>query len=120
MFLRAYNPRIDCHAKNSEKAPNLAREPFKNNWYASYYNLARKWGFWNYNDDYRTTPGQVGARAAKLLPLLEKGHYDVKLTDEELHRLTLWLDCSTMFYGVYEKEGGLAQLKEAIAQPTLE
>jgi hypothetical protein len=111
---------VDCHAQNSDKAPNLAREPFKNNWYASYYNLARKWGFWNYNDDYRTTPGQFGARAAKLLPLLEKGHYDVKLSDEEFHRLTLWLDCSSMFYGVYEKEGGLAQLKGAIAQPTLE
>jgi hypothetical protein len=111
---------VDCHAKNSDKAPNLDREPFKNNWYASYNNLARKWGFWNYKDAYRTTPGQFGARAAELLPLLEKGHYDVKLTEDELHRLTLWLDCSTMFYGVYEKEGGIAQLKGGIAQPTLE
>lgn len=111
---------VECHAKNSGKAPNLAREPITNNWYASYFNMTRKWGFWNYNGDYRTIPGQFGARAAKLLPLLENGHYDVKLTDDELHRLALWLDCSSMFYGVYEKEGGIAQLKGGIAQPTLE
>jgi hypothetical protein len=111
---------VDCHAKNSDKAPSLAREPFKNNWYASYYNITRKWGFWNYDDDYRTRPGQFGARAAKLLPLIEKGHYDVKLTDDEIHRLALWLDCSSMFYGVYESEGGIAQLNGGIAQATLE
>ena len=111
---------VECHAKNSGKAPNLAREPFKNNWYASYGNITRKWGFWNYNDDYRTTPGQFGARAAKLLPMLEDGHYGVNLSDDEFHRLALWLDCSSMFYGVYEKEGGIAQLHGGHAQPTLE
>ena len=39
---------------------------------------------------------------------------------EDLHRLTLWLDCCSMFYGVYEREGGLAQLRGEIARPTLE
>ena len=111
---------VQCHSKNSDKAPNLGRDPIKSNWYASYNNLARKWGFWSYNNDYRTTPGQFGARAAKLLPLLENGHYNVKLTDDEFHRLALWLDCSSMFYGVYESAGGIAQLKGGIAQPTLE
>jgi hypothetical protein len=37
-----------------------------------------------------------------------------------MHRLTLWLDCSTMFYGVYEKDRGEAQLRGEIALPTLE
>lgn len=111
---------VDCHTKTSDKAPNLAREPLKNNWYASYYNITRKWGFWNYSDDYRTTPGHFGARASKLLPLLENGHYGVKLSADDFHRITLWLDCSSMFYGVYESAGGIAQLKGGVAQPSLE
>jgi hypothetical protein len=52
--------------------------------------------------------------------VLDKGHYNVKLSAEELHRLTLWLDCMSLFYGVYEKEGGEAQLRGELARPTLE
>jgi hypothetical protein len=37
-----------------------------------------------------------------------------------MHRLTLWLDCVSIFYGVYEKEGGEAQLRGEIVYPTLE
>ncbi|MFK5923107.1 MAG: hypothetical protein QM496_13080 [Verrucomicrobiota bacterium] len=48
-----------------------------------------------------SVPGEVGARASRLLQLLEDGHYEVKLSDEELHHITLWLDCSSLFYGVY-------------------
>ena len=33
--------------------------------------------------------------------MLKKGHHDVKLTDEEMYRITLWLDCNTNFYGAY-------------------
>lgn len=109
---------VACHVERG--AANLGREPFKKNWYASYNSLAPKFGFYDYDDGYRTIPGRFGARASKLLPLLEKGHYDVKLSDEDFHRLALWLDCSSMFYGVYEKEGGQAQLRGEIAQPTLE
>ncbi len=36
------------------------------------------------------------------------------------HRLALWLDSASMFYGVYEKEGGEAQLRGEIPKPTLE
>jgi len=32
----------------------------------------------------------------------------------------LWLDCLSVFYGVYEKAGGEAQLRGEIARPTLE
>ncbi|MBT4817322.1 MAG: hypothetical protein HON70_16580, partial [Lentisphaerae bacterium] len=69
---------------------------------------------------YRTTPGEFGARASKLYHLLVKGHHGVKLPPEDLHRITVWLDSCSLFYGVYEKEGGLAQLKGKIARPTLE
>jgi hypothetical protein len=110
---------LDCHNKNKGKAPNLNREPIERHWYASYNSLA-KYGFTSYGENLRTTPGQFGAAATKLYAMLSKGHHDVKLSPEDLHRLTLWLDCSTMFYGVYEKEGGEAQLRGEIVRPTLE
>jgi hypothetical protein len=109
---------VACHVEKN--APNLGREPISRNWFASYNTLAPKFGFYDYGDNYRTTPGRFGARASKLISLLEAGHYDVKLTGDEFHRLTLWLDCSSLFYGVYEKEGGLAQLRGGLAKPTLE
>lgn len=31
------------------------------------------------------------------------GHYDVKLTDEEMHRITLWLDCNSNYFGEYHQ-----------------
>jgi len=37
-----------------------------------------------------------------------------------LHRITLWLDTSSMFYGVYAKEGGEAMLRGEDPKPTLE
>ncbi len=111
---------VQCHAEKSATAPNLAREPLTRHWYASYNSLVQKFGFHEFDDRYRSTPGHFGARASGLLALLEKGHYEVKLNDEEQHRLTLWLDCMSMFYGVYEKAGGQAQLRGEIARPTLE
>ena len=110
----------DCHAKNAPKAPSLAREPIQRNWFASYNSLVPKYAFYSYGEGLRTIPGRYGARASRLLEILDKGHYDVKLSPEELHRLTLWMDCCSIFYGVYEKEGGQAQLRGEIVQPTLE
>ncbi len=113
---------VQCHAERAvdKKAPSLAREPIQRNWYASYVSLAPKFGFHSYGDGYRTTPGRFGALASKLFEIIEKGHYDVKLPPEDLHRLTLWLDCCSMFYGVYEREGGQAQLRGEIVRPSLE
>jgi hypothetical protein len=111
---------VACHAQNAGKTMNLAREPIVGRWYASYNNLVREYGFHDYGDPYRTTPGHFGAKASKLYAVLQKGHYGVNLAPEDMHRLTLWLDCSSMFYGVYEREGGEAQLRGEVARPTLE
>jgi cytochrome c553 len=116
----------ECHEKNP-KSPNLARQPIQNKWYASYNSLI-KFAFTSYgakngwNDPlwYRTNPGKFGARASKLVQLLDKGHYDVKLSPEDFHRITLWLDSASMFYGVFEKETGEAQLRGDIVHATLE
>ena len=35
--------------------------------------------------------------------MLEKGHHKLKLPAEDLHRLTLWLDSNSEFYGAYYK-----------------
>ena len=112
---------VKCHEeKKADKAPNLAREPIQRNWYASYVTLVPKFAFNNYGNGLRTIPGQFGAHASKLYEILQKDHYKVKLSEEEMHRITLWLDCTSMFYGVYEKEGGQAQLRGELARPTLE
>ncbi len=112
---------VKCHAESprNKHAPNLAREPIRNHWYASYNSLL-PYAFTNYGSNLRTTPGKFGARASKLVEILDKGHYDVKLSAEDFHRIALWLDCCSMFYGVYEKEGGEAQLRGLVARPTLE
>jgi len=118
---------VTCHEKNKEKAPNLKKDPIANHWYASYNSLIHfaytsygAGGNWSSPKFYRTTPGQFGARVTRLYSMLSKGHHDVKLSEEDMHRITLWLDSSSMFYGVFEKEGGQAQLRGEIAKPTLE
>lgn len=95
---------------------------------ASYLSLAEPYGFtqygsarnWNTPQFYRSTPGAFGARASKLYALLQNGHHDVKLTGEEASRIVTWLDSVCQFYGVYEKEGGEAQLTGGLAHPTLQ
>ncbi|HYW78355.1 MAG TPA: hypothetical protein VE890_02225, partial [Thermoguttaceae bacterium] len=128
---------VECHAEKSKEAPPLDSRIVKTDhgsymnpvteYYVSYLSLAPEFGFYdyggaNFNDPkwYRTTPGEFGARASKLYKLLQKGHYDVKLPPEDMHRLTVWLDSCSLFYGVYEEEGGKAQLRGEIARPTLE
>jgi len=129
---------VKCHAeKKDKKAPPLDGSPARSArggymnprtmYSTSYISLAPKFGFYDYGgrnwDDpkwYRTTPGEFGARASKLYQLLKKGHYKVTLPPEDLRRLTVWLDSCSVFYGVYEKEGGEAQLRGEIAHPTLQ
>ena len=119
---------VKCHTENKDKkAPNLAREPIQKQWYASYNSLI-KFAFTSYGAQkgtqdplwYRTEPGKFGAHASKLITMLDKGHHDVKLSSEDFHRLTLWLDSASLFYGVFEKGPGEAQLRGEVARATLE
>ena len=66
----------------------------------------------------RTVPGQFGALGSKLYAQIKKGHNDLKLTPEELHRITLWLDSNSLFYGAYHDLE--AQRKGKRVMPTLE
>jgi len=87
---------VDCHKKNP-KAPNM-----------SYASLATHRLVFSYPGEYsslylsgvggsRTTPGHFGARVSGLMKALETlpQHKDVKLTAEELRRITLWLDLNS-------------------------
>lgn len=114
---------VQCHQNHPNKAPRLDREVVakgRQKWYASYHTLAPEYGFWKYGHRHRTIPGKFGARASKLYNMLQKGHHDVRLSNEEMHRITVWLDSCSIFYGVYEKEAGIAQLQGKIVYPTLE
>jgi hypothetical protein len=66
----------------------------------------------------RSIAGKVGARGSRLYAMLRKGHHDVELTEEEMHRITLWLDTNCVFFGAYrdiEK-----QLRGEVVMPLLE
>jgi hypothetical protein len=120
---------VDCHQKNAaKKAPDLSKGNYEKNphfWYSSYLNLAPYAFFYGPNaDDYdrwqpaRTIPMKYGARASKLYQMLEKGHHEVKLTPEEMHRITLWLDCNSDFFGAFENTKDQADGK--VVKPKLE
>jgi hypothetical protein len=122
---------VECHAKSADKpkAIDLAAGDWQKNehhWYTSYRNLypyAFHFGA-KFNPGYdgwttaRTIPGKFGARASKLVQLLDKGHYDVKLSPEEFHRITLWLDCNSDFFGAYEDTE--SQARGEVVKPTLQ
>jgi len=113
----------DCHAK--KKAIDLGRGTPEENaqrggWFASYASLAQKYGFWYSNgavshnafDGSGTTPGKFGAYGSPLYKILMAGHYDVKLPPEDLHRLTLWLENNSAFYGDYQDTAAQARGEE--------
>ena len=118
---------VTCHEKEP-KAPDLRKGDWKKNlhyWYGSYDNL-REYAFFfgSVRSTYdpwtvpRTIPGQFGARASKLYEILRQGHHDVKLSTGDFHRITLWLDCNSDFFGSYEDTE--AQARGQTVQPTLE
>lgn len=114
---------VDCHTENLDKeAPDLRRGEAaqnRNHWYRSYANL-RSHSFFFDNAVFttpRTIPGKFGARASKLYKMLKDGHHDVTLTPEQMHRITLWLDSNSDFFGSYENLA--AQANGEIVYPTL-
>jgi hypothetical protein len=130
-YVRLVQPVLDrncvsCHSE--EKAIDLAGVvEGANGWTRSYNNLAARYGFYFHvsngslntgvHGGSRTIAGSFGARASGLLKFMDEQHYGVKLSEEDFHRLTLWLDCNSEFYGSYENT--LSQAKGQIVYPTL-
>ena len=113
-FSRLVQPVLDrhcvaCHAKE-KTAPKLDGTTFgKWGWSESYHTLSRTtWARHGGNGILKSAghsysvPGEVGARASALLRILESGHYGVALPPDDLYRITLWMDCNSVFYGSYD------------------
>ena len=118
---------VACHRK--ENALDLAGTvEGEYGWTRSYTNLAPEYGFYFHvtngsinmgkHGGARTIAGQFGARVSKLLEYLDERHYGVRLSDEDFHRIVLWLDCNSEFYGSYENIA--AQSRGEIVPPTLD
>jgi hypothetical protein len=131
-YVRLVQPALDrncvgCHQE--KKALDLSGTIEKGHgWTRSYANLAGKYGFYFHvsngsintgvHGGTRTVAGRFGAKAAPLLPYLDDEHYGVKLSEEDFHRLALWLDCNSEFFGAYEDTE--AQARGQLVRPTLE
>ena len=96
----------DAPGKVVESIPSerWAEEGYKYVWYDSYVNLypsVRDACFVRHGPEEgaRTKPGTFGARASRLVGLINEGHYEVQLSDEELHRIALWIDTNCRFFG---------------------
>ena len=118
---------VECHReKKALDLGGVIEGPY--GWIRSYTNLAGKYGFYFHvsngsinsgvHGGSRTIPGQFGARASKLMDYLDERHYGVKLPHEDFHRLTLWLDCNSEFYGAYHSIE--AQARGEIVYPSLD
>jgi hypothetical protein len=73
------------------------------------------------NSEPMTRPNTFGARASKLMALLQEGHEDVVLDEEELERLVTWMDTNALFYGTFDPEDQKRQQRgDRIDGPALE
>jgi len=48
------------------------------------------------------TPLTTGSRVSKLVAHLDKGHNDVKLSDQEWRRISTWIEANVPYYGTYD------------------
>ena len=109
-FSRLVQPVLDakcvgCHGeKRKDKAPDLRRGDFVKNkdfWFTSFSNLKPYVKFYDsasWTEPY-TVPGQFGAKGSKLFAMLQAGHGEVKLSNEDMLRLTIWMDSNGLFHG---------------------
>ena len=117
---------VECHnAKKPEGKVILTGEPqgaFTTSYNALIPHVAyTAWGMPNNNFEPMTEPDRFGARNSRLVKLLDEGHYDVQLNDEEWERLVTWIDANALFYGTFKPEDQAKQQRgERIAGPALE
>lgn len=141
-FPRLVQPVLDkqcvtCHdenrAKGKKQVPNLRADiGNKYGWSEAYSSLTKAhskpdsmaWAMCggngvmeNHKELQYSIPGKVGARTSKLCKMLLGRHKGVKLTPEELRRITCWLDCNSVFYGAYQEAP--EQAKGSLVWPKL-
>jgi mono/diheme cytochrome c family protein len=58
---------------------------------------------WDHPDDvYPRPPYTYGSKVSRLTQILEAGHHNVKLTDDDWQRLFVWIDANAVYYDRYE------------------
>ncbi len=129
-YPRLVQPALDrsCVACHREKKAIALDGAVAGQFTQSYNALAAKYGFYfhvtngSFNSGVhggaRTLPGQFGAKAAPLMKYLTEAHHGVKLSPEDFHRITLWLDCNSEFLGAYENAP--AQARGEVVRASLE
>jgi len=96
---------IGCHGKDkTEKGVDLTGAPGAKGFTKSYESLTKDAKLvprYAARNGVQITPpgGANSARGSGLLKLLRAGHHDVKLTDDDWHRLAAWLDLNAVFRG---------------------
>jgi len=130
-YVRLVQPVLDrnCVSCHSEKGALDLSGVIEgtHGWVRSYNNLAEKYGFYFHvrngsintgiHGGSRTIPGEFGAQASRLLEYTKEQHYGVRLSEADFHRLVLWLDCNSEFYGSYENIR--AQARGEVVLPSL-
>lgn len=80
--------------------------------------------YWMRNQIQITPPDDIrSARRSRLMRLLldSPGHYDVKLSSEEIRRIAAWIDQNAIFYGIYQPDAQAKQLAgQAVAMPDVQ
>ncbi|HEY3321495.1 MAG TPA: hypothetical protein VGP72_13590 [Planctomycetota bacterium] len=115
---------VRCHdGKHPEAKVSLTGEPQGK--YTVSYNVLVKTVPYASDTEIKpiSRPGQYGAKGSSAMKLLldAKGHYEVKLSREEIERVATWMDTNALFYGTFEPAEQLKQQKgERIALPTLQ
>ena len=100
---------VGCHDGTRPKCPSLKGEP--EGWACKSFNVLVRhvayssWNAPNNNYEPLTEPLRFGALASPLLKRIESGHGDVKLSDDERHRLILWMDANGACWGSFDGKG---------------
>jgi formylglycine-generating enzyme required for sulfatase activity len=63
------------------------------------------------SDYFVATPLEYHASTSELIQILEKGHYDVKLSAEDWDRLVTWIDMNVQAYGTWSQQPKFDKVK---------
>ncbi len=119
---------VSCHEQNrGEGAPGLRGDHFGRHGHSEAFRSLAPYAWGKFGGNFSgiqrnktsySIPGDVGAHASRLLPILQSGHHGVELDTEELRRITLWLDANSVFYGDYHEPA--KQARGEVVIPRLE
>ncbi|MDR0871476.1 MAG: hypothetical protein LBN39_11865, partial [Planctomycetaceae bacterium] len=117
---------VSCHnsTKTEKEHGNviLTGEP-EGRYTRSYNALVKRtsfsaWTMPNGNYEPATEPNRFGSRGSRLIKMLESGHYDVKINEDDWNRLNTWIDTNALFYGTFNVEDQTRQQRgERISEP---